>query len=105
MCYSNGNCTIQNHICANSHANDPASDWIEESTCKNNGWYWLGSYKYEQYKQLCICQSGKCVATAPAISVYCGDNICGEWEKYKYIHGNGSISTIVNHYYCPSDCE
>jgi hypothetical protein len=58
----------------------------------------LGSYKYELYKQLCICQSGKCVATEPNINVY------NEWEKYKYIHGNGSISTIVSRYYCASDC-
>lgn len=37
MCYSNGNCTIQNHVCANNHTSDPAVGWIEESTCKNNG--------------------------------------------------------------------
>jgi len=103
-CYSNGNCTIQNNICANNHASDPSTGWIDESACKNNGWYWLGSYKYELYKQLCICQSGKCVATEPNINVYCGDNVCNEWEKYKYIHGNGSISTIVSRYYCASDC-
>lgn len=104
-CYSNSNCTIQNHVCANNHTSDPAVGWIEESTCKNNGWYWLGSYRYEQYKQLCVCQSGKCVATEPVVKASCGNNVCEEWEKYKYIHGNGSISTIVSRYYCPTDCN
>lgn len=104
-CYSDRNCTIRNNICANNHTNDPVSGWIEESTCKNNGWYWLGSYKDYLYKQLCICRGGKCTATQPNIIAYCGNHTCEEWEKYKYIHGNGSISTKTNRYYCPSDCN